>query len=1008
MSYKCKNEFMIRTPELSYEHLKDFREQPDEVFDYIKNNNYLDEFFKSALLVSSRPLYQAYTKTKIGQSEQKFEQSLLKFFIRSTTRPTPYGLFSSVCLGSFDHDAALIKGQSFYDIDIDSEWTCKLISSLEKNDSLVPKMILIRNNLLYKSGERIKNPCITSDVSVAETMINNTPLFTFIYNELDGGIRYGTLVDRIMNRYENVSREVVVSTIGVLISNDFIYTNFRLPPFCENRLEFITNQLQRVGYEGILVEQLKTIQSEISLFQRNKNLSTLESIYQTMKSIISNKNYLAVNTGNQFKESTLDEKLKQSLEKFVNFLTYLPSSPIENNVFKKDFIEAYGNDVEVPLTEIIDKNRFDYLKSLNEGKNASNNSRIESYMNSKISQAIINQEDEVSFKYSQLRGFQTENEQNLNKSFDLNVFITKSNEDYRLSLSPSFGASNNEAGSMFQRFSQCIDSEQFKKYESIYGITKKLTRNDYTVVEAREKVKFTRANNVTNNTQNYEYYMCFGTSDSNDEKQVYLEDIVVGLSDTDQFYLKSKKLNSKIKIVQDNMLNTQNSNPILQLLLNISDSYESNPIINFSQIFYGKSSSYTPRVCIEDIIISPKKWNLSNIDFFDDTNEGGKNINSISFKKIKKRYGIPDDVYLSFGDNRLLLNLRDDKNLEILFKELDQKNNVELQEVEPNFFENELVLDEKGKRYFPEFSFSFYSECKKESESYTTVDYPKTLVFSNKYISLCEDGWIYTKIYGLADRLEEFLTKLLPDFLSYLNNPDYFFIRYNDSEGKHIRLRFKFKSEEIAIKNLPTITSWLKELFSKKIINNYSFSIYNREINRYGGEKTINSCEMLFCRDSRLIVKDLKEIQKSEETDKALEKKYIKGISLMVFGFTNNIEDALEILDKRFYVNKYRKIYKKNSKTYQKIITSIFDYENDLSADEMQLVCILKDLRNKVEKLETEKKLTCTKADLLFSLIHMHCNRLNGDLELEAKYNEIVRNSVFQIVQMRRHNIVKV
>ena len=53
-----------------------------------------------ALFISSRSLYENFVnKPKNEKQYQKLKEALLKFFLRSTLRTTPYGYFAAVGLG---------------------------------------------------------------------------------------------------------------------------------------------------------------------------------------------------------------------------------------------------------------------------------------------------------------------------------------------------------------------------------------------------------------------------------------------------------------------------------------------------------------------------------------------------------------------------------------------------------------------------------------------------------------------------------------------------------------------------------------------------------------------------------------------------------------------------------------------------------------------------------------------------------------------------------------------
>ncbi|WP_042359987.1 lantibiotic dehydratase [Geomicrobium sp. JCM 19055] len=94
---------------------------------------------------------------------------------------------------------------------------------------------------------------------------------------------------------------------------------------------------------------------------------------------------------------------------------------------------------------------------------------------------------------------------------------------------------------------------------------------------------------------------------------------------------------------------------------------------------------FLPRVTSNKIILRPAIWKLnkSNIDLFDfDTsfNEWkGK------FKEWKMEMNVPDNVHLTFGDNRLFIDLNNDTHLKEVRLELRKKGRIQLQEKINNY-----------------------------------------------------------------------------------------------------------------------------------------------------------------------------------------------------------------------------------------------------------------------------------------------------------------------------------
>ena len=98
MSYQCADIFMARIPSLPIKVLKDFDQSNQNVDAFIKNYEEinLNKFFEESLLISSQSLYRSLKHPPIKSKKIKnFQLGLTKYLIRSSTRPTPFGVFKA-------------------------------------------------------------------------------------------------------------------------------------------------------------------------------------------------------------------------------------------------------------------------------------------------------------------------------------------------------------------------------------------------------------------------------------------------------------------------------------------------------------------------------------------------------------------------------------------------------------------------------------------------------------------------------------------------------------------------------------------------------------------------------------------------------------------------------------------------------------------------------------------------------------------------------------------------
>ena len=72
--------------------------------------------------------------------------------------------------------------------------------------------------------------------------------------------------------------------------------------------------------------------------------------------------------------------------------------------------------------------------------------------------------------------------------------------------------------------------------------------------------------------------------------------------------------------------------------------------------------------------------------------------------------------------------------------------------------------------------------------------------------------------------------------------------------GSHLRIRLKYRDENSLMNHFKEINDWLQQQRLDSLVNYWTFDIYQREINRYGGESLIQYAENVFYYDSLFVI----------------------------------------------------------------------------------------------------------------------------------------------------------
>lgn len=215
---------------------------------------------------------------------------------------------------------------------------------------------------------------------------------------------------------------------------------------------------------------------------------------------------------------------------------------------------------------------------------------------------------------------------------------------------------------------------------------------------------------------------------------------------------------------------------------------------------------------------------------------------------------------------------------------------------------------------------------------------------------------------NLQDQLLTYLNRYFKDITM-----SWFYLRYSD-DRPHIRFRIYIDSESKY--NLYDIFHLVTSLLSNGVIDDYSICPYEREYERYG-IKNYPLVEKIFEFDSKLCL-DLLEKRK-ELSD-------LKFKWLIVY---SSIEIFQQLLKQ---VNNYEFLfYKKGELEDKNILKSIIRLSDSKNLNLIKSNINFKKLVEFIGLLHLENV-----EQLLDSLLHMHFNRLFGDLEVESKYRNYI------------------
>ncbi|QBD82911.1 hypothetical protein EPA93_45900 [Ktedonosporobacter rubrisoli] len=227
-----------------------------------------------------------------------------------------------------------------------------------------------------------------------------------------------------------------------------------------------------------------------------------------------------------------------------------------------------------------------------------------------------------------------------------------------------------------------------------------------------------------------------------------------------------------------------------------------------------------------------------------------------SLRTWREKWSVPRYVYLGEFDHRLLLDLECQEQAEILrmdLQKIKQGKSVVLQEGLPE--PRHAWLEGPEGHYMPELVISL---ALRQPRKALKVDKIATSTislntFNQQRLYPPGSEWLYVKLYCapslqndlIAGPIRTFAQEALKRGLA----EDWYFLRYADPDP-HIRVRFRGNATVLMHQLTPELSRWATQLMMDGPCLKFTFDVYEREIERYGGPGGMLAAEAFFAADS--------------------------------------------------------------------------------------------------------------------------------------------------------------
>jgi thiopeptide-type bacteriocin biosynthesis protein len=1002
------NKALFRNPLYSTDELIRNFETLDQLKLYI-DTKLNDQTFFNAIAYSSPTLIKLFKskETLKTNDQERLYLSLYKYLIRSSYRATPFGLFSGV--GDVEvGDGNLNDVGKFVVkplIRLDNTIIHVILKKLRGDVLLLSQWEYNVNNTVYLKSETALNYYeLVASADDIDYQLAEIEIFPHAAELIQFGSDSHPLkayTDFLIGKgFEEPETSDFINSLieeGFLVSELFYsvdktdYINF-LIRLLEKKRKVECNQ--EINHQlSQYIDSLTGVQSAILGFLENEYdyLELLFRVREYLTSIIDvqvdDKFLLQIDSYHQTETSlTIPLSICQDLKKGIEVLNAL-SSNHEHKVlddFKSKLLERYNGEF-ADLTAVLDpevglsfpigtqnKNTSGYSSLINkkyddpENVTLTWNKKIHNFWSRKLLESAISTARTIKLGDEDLISFKKANAE-MPLTFSMLATLWENDNKTYIELGGFHGAT---ALTYISRFAHCSEHIMALVKDVI---NKELELTPKGVIQAEVlHLPQARVGNILTRPQLREFEIPFMSSSSG-KHILYINDIQLGVVNG-EIVLISKKYGKRILPVVSNAHNISiDTNKPLYKFLGELQHQNVRKSLNLDLGIVNDILEFVPRITFENVILSRSSWKIKKYPHL--SLGSNKTERLISFKKYLRNHGLPKWVSLIDRDNELPIDTDNFFQLELLYKELlrNQDDSFQLFECLLNDFKPKIEFD--GRSYNSQFSINFYSP---DSQYFGISDIQTENVVTQKPELSLLDGCLYFCLYCKPELLERILLAFHENILLPLQNRGllrrWFFIRYNDRNGYHMRLRLfvpKINSEQC----FKICMDEIVKLLNNNLIQSYSLNSYKREYDRYQ-VNDFDLIEEVFFKDSERFLGDL-----VRDPDRNIRNSALSYICSYLEGCQKTTEQIIHLLDQ--YLLDFGKEFS-GQKKYKVEIDAIFRNERK---------SIFTNLANSVTDFGIKNSVQDALANcqdhqfpsILFSLIHMSMNRL---FISDSRFNE--------------------
>jgi lantibiotic biosynthesis protein len=824
-----------------------------------------DPSVQVAIDVASSDLAAALARTRPDDRKAgRLRGKLLRYLIRMSTRPTPFGLFAGVGLVDWGPatSLALAPEDPRTRTRPDMGWLLDLVASFEADPEVRQSLRVAANPAVMLHGGR----AFLRDRDGQGVSVRVTGAVRRTLELAHGSTALGVLEEKLLDT-PGATPEKVVGLLDELVQQGLLRFELRPPLTGPNPAAYVSERLAGIPAARAAADGLADLLEQLAAWDKRplqERVGTWPGLLRLARAIhpTTSANLLQVDTALPLAGTALQVEVGAEAARAAELLLRLsphPDGAPHLNAYRQAFAERYGQHREVPLLELVDADfglgpPADHTRD--DSARQTTARRRDQLLCELALDAHRNHRLVVELDDRLLERLQTWEPRAADAplSLDLPVFVAAPSPaaidagDFRVIVGPNLGTI--AAGRNLGRFADLLGPPALAALSEAAAAEAALAP-DQLLAEVVYLPTRARSANVAVRPAVRTDEIVFDTQPGvADEHTIAVDELVVGMQGG-RLVIRWPAGGMQVIGVQGHMLNTLHAHPAVRFLLEVAGDSR----CRLAPFDWGAAAAFPflPRVQCGRVVLALAQWQIDPAAGSPEAEPAGCFPDALA--AWRARWSVPRHLYLAARDNRLLLDLDDPDQVELLRQELKglQDGHVaHLQEALPGPSEAWLPAAEGGHMA--------------EIVVPLTLRRPSTPLPSAEPAGSRADpvpararlrppgsDWLYLKLYGPQPFEDQIIAEPLRTFGEFVVNAGladgWYFLRYTDPDP-HLRIRFHGEAATLLGPLIRQVCNWSGELVDAGVRTRFAFDTYEREVERYGGDEGMRAAEAVFTADS--------------------------------------------------------------------------------------------------------------------------------------------------------------